>query len=235
MEKKRCYMLDIIRGICIILVVVYHIFYDLTAIFDVNIPIFNAGIIDFLKYFFITLIIVISGISSNFSRSNLKRGLKILPFAIVITLVTYFFMPSELIIFGILHFFAFAMILYALVEKLVSYIPTVLGLVITGLLYIFTLNLYDNVKGVPNSFLLYLLGFNTGHTSADYFPLMPWFFAFLFGAILGRYFKENKAPEIFYKNTIPPLAFIGRHTLVIYILHQPIVYGVLWLIFEFLK
>ena len=84
-------MLDIIRGICIILVVVYHIFYDLTAIFDVNIPIFNAGIIDFLKYFFITLIIVISGISSNFSRGNLKRGLKTLPFAIVITLVTYFF------------------------------------------------------------------------------------------------------------------------------------------------
>ena len=64
---------------------------------------------------------------------------------------------------------------------------------------------------------------------------MPWFFAFLFGAILGRYFKENKALEIFYKNTIPPLVFIGRHTLVIYILHQPIVYGVLWLIFEFLK
>ncbi|MEG1972082.1 MAG: heparan-alpha-glucosaminide N-acetyltransferase domain-containing protein, partial [Oscillospiraceae bacterium] len=81
----------------------------------------------------------------------------------------------------------------------------------------------------PN-FLYFMAGLTSyPYYSADYWPLFPWIFAFISGAFGGKMITLGKAPEILKWNKIPPLSFIGRHTLIIYIVHQPILLGILTL------
>ena len=72
-----------------------------------------------------------------------------------------------------------------------------------------------------------------GFVSTDYFPLLPWVFVFLLGTWAGKYIKAGRMPAWFYQTDCPPLAAVGRHSLVIYVLHQPVLYGLtmagLWL------
>ena len=69
-----------------------------------------------------------------------------------------------------------------------------------------------------------------GFYTADWFPIFPWLFVFLLGAWAGLYVVERKLPERFYTFTCPILPQIGRRSLLIYILHQPILYGVIYAI-----
>ena len=70
-----------------------------------------------------------------------------------------------------------------------------------------------------------------GFRSADYFPLLPWFFLFLFGCFIGKWFKERKIPDFMMNKHSAFLSKIGSNTLAIYIVHQPIIYGVLYAFF----
>ena len=89
------------------------------------------------------------------------------------------------------------------------------------------LALCERVTEVVEFFLLFALGFRTGHYSADYYPMIPWVFLFLAGGFLGRLFARGTVPEVFRKNPVPALSWLGRHTMIIYLLHQPVVYGVM--------
>ena len=104
-NKKRIVILDTIRGILIILVILYHFLYDLNFIFNVNIPLMNTAGINIFRDIFVSMLIFISGICCNLSKSNLKRGIKVLFFGLVISVVTITIIPEERIIFGILHFY----------------------------------------------------------------------------------------------------------------------------------
>lgn len=234
---RRIQLMDTLRGILIILVVLFHLLYDLDMIFGVDTGLFSQSWFYTFRDCFVGLLIFISGISCNLSRNNIKRGVKTLLWGIVISVVTAIFMPSEKIIFGILHFFGVSMIIYGISEKLMAKINPIAGVITTALLYIITLDIYSCRLGGLNFLLknlLFIIGFNTGCTSADYYPLLPWIFIFLAGAFAGRNIKTRNLPGIFYKNICPPLTFIGQHTLIIYILHQPIIYGALYVFFTFL-
>lgn len=234
-EKKRYHLLDIVRGICIILVVLYHALYNLSEVFGGHYAFFRSHGMNLFRDCFVGVLMIISGISCSLSKSNLKRGIKTLLCALLVTLVTAVAMPDELIIFGILHFFGISMLIYALVGRFFEKIPLVLGTALSFLGYFLTSNLYFAATNLPKSFLLYALGFNTGFSSADYYPLLPWIFLFFAGGFLGRLFKEDRVPKFFEKNLIPPLAFIGRHTLIIYLAHQPLIFGGMWLWFNYVK
>lgn len=67
-------------------------------------------------------------------------------------------------------------------------------------------------------------------TSADYFPLIPYIFMFLFGYALHVPVKERRLPEAFYRLKCPPLEFIGKHSLLIYAIHQPVMLLILEII-----
>ena len=71
--------------------------------------------------------------------------------------------------------------------------------------------------------------------STDYFPLIPWFFLFVTGYFLFRLTSEKGWNEkLFARGQFPLLNFLGRHSLMVYLLHQPVLYGLGILIFEFL-
>ena len=228
---KRYHLLDTVRGVCIILVVWYHILYNLSEVFGGHYAFFRSAGMNTFRDCFVGVLMVLAGISCHFSRSNLRRGLRTLGGGLLVTAVTAMAMPSQLITFGILHFFGCCMLLYALCRPLLEKIPVAAGAAVSFALYFVFRQMPRVIAGMPRSFVLFALGFRTGHTSADYYPILPWVFLFLTGAFLGRIFAQGNVPEIFEKDPVPPLSWLGRRTMIIYLLHQPVVYGVMLIYF----
>lgn len=247
-KTNRVYFLDELRGFLIIFVVWYHFMYDL-YLFGVGPDWFFLPFMNNMRNLFVAALVIISGISSHFSRNNLKRGAKTLLLALGLTVVTYIAMPGQLIIFGILHFFGTAMLLYAFLKKPLSKLPPVWGFVGSVLLFCLTFDVYYGVFGIAglgltlplpdflyNNPLLYPLGFScTGLASADYYPLIPWFFLFLAGGFCGDAVKSGRFPSFFYQSHAPWLAAVGRHTMIIYLVHQPVIYGTMLVVFSLLR
>ena len=65
----------------------------------------------------------------------------------------------------------------------------------------------------------------TRFTSADYFPILPWVFLFWCGVFLARLWRPGRGEP---PAALRPLCAIGRNTLLVYMLHQPVIYGALW-------
>lgn len=242
-SRKRIHALDEIRGFAVFCMVFYHAFYTIGILF--NVPFF----VKLLNFFmpveplFAAAFIVISGISSNLSHSNLLRGGKLLCVALALTLVTYIAVPSSAIYFGVLHLLSVCMLLYGVLQKPISKIPMNVGLGVCFVLFFLTYSVSAGVLGVKGLFglalpdelyksdWLFMFGFpNSRFTSSDYFPLLPWVFAFFFGTFLGRLAQQERFPKFMYKKHIPFFSLIGRHALIIYVLHQPVIYGAAYLV-----
>lgn len=244
-RPSRIHFLDELRGFLIIFVVWYHLLYDL-YLFGVELPWFFSPTMNNLRNLFVAVLVIISGISSHLSHSNLRRGLRTLVFALALTAVTAIVMPSQTILFGILHFFGASMLLYHFLKKPLSHIRPVIGFAGSVLLFLLCFDVYYGVIGISgwgltlplpdflyDKPLLYPLGFRcAGLASADYYPLIPWFFLFVAGGFCGDAVKSGEFPAFFYRSHLPWLAGIGRHTMLIYLLHQPVVYGLIYLWFS---
>lgn len=239
--KPRYYVLDTIRGICIILVVIYHLLYDLSEVFGGNYAFFRSEAMNTFRDAFVGTLIMLAGISCNLSRSNIKRGVKTLLCGMLVSVVMLVVMPASKVYFGILHLLGVSMLLYGMTAKMMEKIPASVGFLGFLLIHMLTLGVYDGYLGwpglfmvevpqVPKNLFFFILGFKTGHGAGDHWAVIPWMFLFFAGAFLGGYFKEEKVPKWFEKNPVPPLAFIGRKTLIIYLVHQPLIYGALYLL-----
>lgn len=235
--SRRIGLIDEIRGFAILCMVVYHAVYDAVYLFSADIPAFESPVMNFIRDVFACGFIVISGASSRFSHSNFKRGAICFGIGMGMTVFTALFMPDQLIAFGILHCLGVCMMLYPLLEKLSDRIPARIGVPVLAFLFLLTCQISSGNLGIdgilsfdlpPEPYLLgwlFPLGFPSPHFySSDYFPLLPWLFAFLAGGYLGKLLKEGNPPQWVRKTHLRPLAFVGRHTLWIYVLHQPVVY-----------
>lgn len=243
-KPRRVHLMDELRGVLIIGICLYHLLYDLAVIFPVGIPWMFDPWMNHIRNVMTGSLIVISGISCHYARSNLRRGLRTFGLGMVLTVVTGLVIPSQFILFGILHFFGSMMMLYGLLEPVMKRIPAIPGLLGSVLLFLLTWNIYSGfvkifgmVIRLPGFLydhpLLYPLGFAcAGVSSADYYPLMPWGFLFFAGTFLGRYVRAGRFPKVCYQSHLPRLAWIGSHTMAIYLIHQPVIYGILLLIFH---
>ena len=226
-RPARIELMDALRGLAVCLMVLHHFLYDLCAFLGAPWWLFTNPVFDVLHYFFAGLFIFLSGISSDFSRSNLKRGAKAMALALGITLVTYFM--DMTIVFGVLHLLASCMLLFGLTRKLWEALPAwVLPVLCLALIFL-TAPCADGVTTQTPQ--LWLFGFTTpDFASADYFPLLPHLFMFLAGTFIGIYAANGRFPTFTYRRRSRALCFLGRHALVIYIAHQPIIYGILWVV-----
>ena len=219
-----------LRGFSIIYVVFYHATFNLAAKYEWAYRMLYSDAMEITQFIFVSMLILLSGICTKLTRSNFKRGIKTFGAALIVTAVSAIVAPKMTIIFGILHFFAAAMLIYALAGRLIDKIPAYVALPVFILLWLLTYRLYSYAPLMPKSILLFILGFRTGHVSGDYYPLMPHLFLFLAGTVIGRFVRSERTPALLYKNPLPPITFIGRHTLFIYLIHQPILYGICYLI-----
>ena len=243
-KTRRVHLMDELRGVLIIGVMLYHLLYDLAVLFPVGIPWMFDPWMNHARNACTGSLIVISGISCLYSRSNLRRGLRTFGLGLLLTLVTGLVMPGQLILFGILHFFGASMMLYALLSPLLERIPTLPGLLGSVFLFLVTWTVYSGYLSffgwhlyLPDFLydkpLLFPVGFAcAGLSSADYYPLIPWSFLFFAGSFFGRYVRAGRLPDFCYRSHCPPLALLGRHTLLLYLVHQPVFYGILTLIFH---
>lgn len=224
----RIEAIDILRGLSILLMVVYHLGYDLVGADILPYAVLSNPLVSGLQVFFSLVFIIISGISCSFSRNNLRRGLVIFAAGLVVSLATWLFNPAYYVRFGILHFLGAAILIYCAARPLLARIPTGVMCVAAPLLCAATWPLLYMRFDVEH---LYFLGImHPEFASSDYFPLLPYLFAFLFGTALGRPLKEGKFPAWVYRLRCAPLAAAGRHTLWIYLLHQPLCLGIVRLI-----
>ena len=116
------------------------------------------------------------------------------------------------------------MLLWPLFKKQRSRILVILA----GLLVVLGFFLKSVLLNVP---FLVPLGIRfPGFSSADYFPLLPNLGFFLLGAVAGRKLYSNKQSLFPNVRESRFLCFCGRHSLIIYLLHQPILCGILWVI-----
>jgi uncharacterized membrane protein len=242
-NQKRAGFLDEVRGFAILCMVVYHAAVTLREFHDITVPILFEDWFSIVQQIFAGAFILISGIVCRYSRNNIKRGVQCFFLGMVVTYVTAIVVPQVTILFGILHFLGISMMIYGLGERLWDIVPSLVGIVASVFMFILTINLPHGSIGIGgfsaelprslyNARLLFPLGFkNAAMSSADYFPLMPWLFLFFAGAYFGIYVRDGRCPEFFYKVRVPFLAAAGRHTIWIYMLHQPIIYFILQLIY----
>lgn len=195
------------------LMVLYHFVCDLQAFAGVAIN-HNAPPWFYIGKTAALLFIFVSGLANGFSRFPVRRGCIVLFWGMVITIVTYLFLPEEYVRFGILHFLGLTMILYPLLNKLSSGMLGVLAVFSIGLGLWFT-------KQIVATNLLLPLGLRyAGFSTIDYYPLFPYVAVTLFGILAYRrlYAKRLKTIEINWK----PINWLSRNSLKIYILHQPL-------------
>lgn len=242
-KSPRVCLLDEIRGFAIICMVIYHALYSLNYEFGVDIPVFFDGWFGVIRDFFAGTFVFISGIMCRYSHDNIRRGAECFFLGMLITFTVPFFSTNE-ISFGVLHMLGISMMLYGLFGRLIEKIPPTVGLVLSALLAAFTWNAARGYVGfgalkltfpetARNVGVLFPLGIiPKNYGSADYFPMMPWFFVFLAGGFCGFWFKNQSVPKAFYKPHCKPLGAVGRVTVWIYMLHMPIIFALFTLIFR---
>lgn len=216
----RIQIIDGLRGLSILLMVAYHFGYDLIIFAGAPPQLIDNPVLDVLQQFFAGVFIFLSGISCRFSKSNSRRGFQMLGVAIVITAVTWAIKLP--VWFGIIHFLGTAAILFSLLRPVIDRIPRPLQLIIYITLHLCSLPFIGRRYDIS---WLWWLGLRpVGWASADYFPLLPWFFIYLIGTLAGTYIVEKRLPERFYTQKVPFFAAVGRNTMFVYIIHQPVLY-----------
>lgn len=233
MPAERYWEIDVARGIAVVTMILFHSAFDLNffGVLPLNV---SGGLLRMLAYLTASTFIFLVGVSFTISYARaarllagrdvafkyVRRGLSIFGYGLVITAVTWLFLPSVYVIFGILHFIGIAIMLAPLFARS-STTNLILGSTACILAGYVT-------NAVPGPWPLLWLGIHpASFTSLDYVPLLPWFGLVLIGMACGSLFYPDGKRGFSLRAAEPafarPLEFLGRHSLLIYFLHQPLI------------
>ncbi|NPA90296.1 MAG: DUF1624 domain-containing protein [Chloroflexi bacterium] len=231
LRRDRLWEVDALRGIAILMMVVYHLAWDLYGLAGWDIPIYGLFWSTWQRIT-ASLFIGLVGVSMYLRAQRLRakggwafrpyllRGLVIFSWGMVITLVTYLYQPGEQVRFGILHFIGVSILLaYPLLRF------PLLGLPL-GLLVLLLPRLISWRHGW--SWLEWVGLVKNPHPAFDYFPLIPWFGVVLLGLFLARVCYPRGRRLCSRWPAAPPkgwawLPLAGQNSLLIYLLHQPVI------------
>ena len=222
---RRFVAIDLLRSIAILGMVTYHAAYDLQMFYGWTIDIFSGGW-KVLQIATATLFLLLVGITSSFSGKHpFKRFVRIGSAALAVSVVTYVIDPETYVRFGILHLIAASALLMPLVRRLNMW------LVVPGIILIALGNTVASMR--TGTSLMLPLGIRPpGFVTVDYFPLIPWFGVMLIGYDIGYliYVQRHRDGRRARNSKLLDLAATpGRHSLLLYLIHQPVIIGLLWL------
>ena len=232
----RYQSLDILRGLAIIGMIMFHLNYLLENVFARDVIPLGDAFWNLLgpsvAITFISLAGVVSMLSaaeksmSQILRKTLKRTLILAACALTITVATYALIHEQRISWGILHFLALASVVGLLTLRS-GYLTLILGIIVLSLAYL---------PLTISSIFFIPLGYPPpDYYSADYYPLIPWIGYYLIGQGIGYALSRNNhllTSLDWYIPRISLLGLLGRYALVVYMVHVPILYGVMWWIFR---
>lgn len=225
-EAVRLVEIDFFRGIAILLMIIFHTVFDLA--FYYNWPLdYLDGFWYYLGKASAVLFMLISGVSSVLSRNPVRRGLTVLAAGLLITAATYVYSPAVYIRFGILHLLGIGMLTAPLFSRCTPLLP---GLTGTAVIVI------GNKLSQLTATTAFLIPFGikpTSFTSLDYYPLFPWLGLVLLGSAAGKLlYAENRPlwPSAASSRPVCWLSTLGRRSLLIYLVHQPILLAILYIV-----
>lgn len=238
MERPRYGLIDTLRGFAIFCVIVYHFIYDLVHFYSMDFPWFESTAAYLIQQGGAFLFVFISGAMLLCAKKPLLNGLLLVGCGLMITLATYFYSPANIIVFGILSLLGWAAIITVLVRPVLQAIPIKLGMVLSlflffltqevadGSLSLLTIHLYNLPSSWYDGHFLFPLGLpHSSFASADYFPLLPWIFAYWMGYYFWQLLDEDFRQK-YLLTEISTFSFMGRHSLLLYLIHQPIILAV---------
>ncbi|EJF88615.1 DUF1624 domain-containing protein [Bartonella tamiae] len=233
---KRLKKLDIFRGIALIGMMIYHLSWDLSYFSYIAQTIPNEGGFHYLARLVAFSFLFITGFSLYLAHSNyirwklfIKRLLRVLFAAVLVSFVTYIIMPNGFIYFGILH----QIVLTSIIGVIFLRFPIIINIIV--IIAVCLIAVYAK-SDIFNWFGLYWLGLSTNpRPSFDYVPFFPWFCAGLAGLTIAQLCARFKILSFFQSGIKPNwlsyiLEKLGQHTLFIYLVHQPFLMGILFLI-----
>ena len=224
--SERIRWLDGWRGLVCCLMIGYHLFFDCIMFGWLPSDAPQLWPVFLTQRFIALSFIFLSGISAHFTRSNLRRGLITLAAGVVVKLAAY--LVGSPIRYGILQFLGCAMVFWHFLGRYVQRVPDRLAPWLWGGLYLVTRVISYTTFVRPT--WLYWLGLRAhGFVSFDWVPFIPNIFMFFLGAWFGARLLAAPAESRLRTMGAPAwLAWIGRRTLLIYMLHQPVLYGACW-------
>lgn len=239
-QMARFWEVDFLRGWAIVLMVLFHLAYDLNyfGVYEIELA---SGFWSAVARTAASLFLLLVGVSLTLSRSRarllgqedrfrfrlMKRSLWIFSLAMGVTLATYIFIGSGFIVFGVLHLIGVSLLLAYPFLRLHSVN------FIFGLLFMLE-GLFLQSLSVDFPWLIWLGLAPWDFRSVDYFPLLPWFGVILMGVAFGDLFyrgyrRRIPMPDLASSSLVRWLAFLGRNSLAVYLAHQPVLIALLYL------
>ncbi len=242
-KKQRFWEIDALRGIAILMMITYHVIFDLNYFKFTSTDLNSPPLLVFL-YPVGTLFLLLVGVSLTLSYNRVKntltttqlqikyfkRGASIFTLGLLITLVTWVYPHDGYIVFGVLHCIGLSILLAY------PFLTTRLSAFLVGIFCI-SIGVALRFSGTVDFPWLLWLGFvPTSFYTLDYFPLLPWYGVVLIGIFLGNTLYKNNTRKFVLKDyshnfVSRLLCFLGRYSLLIYLLHQLLIVGLLYVFF----
>ena len=249
---SRVRWVDKLRGITVISMVLFHGMWDLVWIFGLRAPWYTGLPGYVWQQSICWTFLLLSGFSFRLGHHPLRRGLQVSALGLLVMAVTNLFMPEDRVVFGVLTCIGACMLLTAAAERIVfagrngeaaAVSTEAAGFVLCAAAFFLTRNVnigwlgFECIRlaalpaGLYRNLATAFFGFPPADFfSTDYFSLIPWWFLYLCGYFLFGIWKSAKQRETGDKagdtRTAGPLtalfSWIGRHALLIYALHQPL-------------
>ena len=246
-REGRYDLIDTIRGIAIISMVIFHFCYDVFMVYGRDPSWYSQPAVHIWQQSICWTFILVSGFVWSWARSgNLKRGIMLNVLGLVISGVTVLAMPAEAVWFGILNCIGCAVLLMIPMEPVLRRIPAAIGLVAAFALFVMFKDVQLGYLGVPGVFRLDLpdwlydcrvltpFGFPfPGFRSSDYFPILPWLFLYICGYFLNRLVMAIRPLQSVARHGLAPLSTVGRYSIWIYLIHQPVCMLICMLVFGY--
>lgn len=213
-QSLRYHLLDELRGLDLISMMLYHGMWDVVFLFGIPQK-WYIGRPGFLwQQSICWVFILLSGFCLPLGHHPFRRGAVVFGAGALVTAVTLLFLPEGVVVSAALFW--------------VTY-PTMRGF----------WNLPGGRLALPqalyaNGLTAYLGFMPKDFFSTDYFPLLPWLFLFWVGYFLHQ-LAGRAGMEPLRRSVCPPLGWMGRHSLVLYLLHQPVILGVLTVAFRLMR
>ena len=240
--SARVRAFDAVRGFSVISMVLFHLCYDLRFIYRLPLGWFAPPLQDIWRASISWAFVTIAGCMFAYSRNNLRRAGKYLAVAFLIFVATTVVAVDTPINFGVIYCMGACTLACWLLDRVGLRPQSWESTLLFFALFLFLLPLAHGRVGigplalqVPRAFyatpFLSWLGLpGPGFASGDYYPLLPYLGLYLAGSTLGRRLKTKGAPDWLLAISCQPLEAVGRYALPIYVIHQPLILGMLTLI-----
>ena len=233
--RLRHHDIDTVRGAALVSMIAYHACWDFVYLLGCDWAWYRSFGAYVWQQSICWTFILLSGYCFFLGRRPIRRGLITFGGGLIVSAVTYVVLPEDPIFCGVLTFLCLATLMSVPVKKLLASIPPRLGLIGSFGLFMLFRDVNDGFLGfeglhiaaLPQGTNLFTAVFGfppASFHSSDYFSILPWIFLFWTGVFLSRLRPER---DDLITKPVPLITAMGRRSLLIYMVHQPVLYALL--------